>query len=79
MKYKTKNPIAVLAGTRRQFERYLADNRLTEDEAVYCYGVEKLFGRWFSKVEIIGTFWEVTKDAAELVDVAYSRIDHFQE
>jgi hypothetical protein len=68
-----KKKIIVLAGNREQFERYLADNGLTDSEAVYGFEPDRIYGIRASKVEIIGTFWE-RKDASKLKEVADSRI-----
>jgi hypothetical protein len=65
--------IIVLAGTRQQFENYLAENGLTDSEAVYGYEPERIYGITASKVEVVGTFWE-RKDAGKLYELANSRI-----
>ena len=62
-----------MAGNREQFEHYLADNGLTDSEAVYGFEPDRIYGIRVSKVEVIGTFWE-RKDASKLKEVADSRI-----
>jgi len=65
--------IIVLAGSREQFEDYLANNGLTDSEAIYGYLPERIYGIEASKVEIIGTFWD-RKDAGKLYELALSRV-----
>lgn len=65
--------IIVLAGSREQFERYLDENGLTDSQAVYGWCAERILGIQASKVEKIGTWYEV-KDHHELERLAESRI-----
>lgn len=65
--------IIVLAGSRQQFEEYLAENGLTDSEAVYGYHPERMMGIEASKVVEIGTFYE-RNDRYELRKLADSRI-----
>jgi len=65
--------IIVLAGSRIEFEDYIDDKGLTDTEAIYGYGVDRIRGIEASKVEVIGTFWD-RKDAKELKKEADARV-----
>ena len=65
--------IIVLAGSREQFERYLADNGLTDSEAIYGWSPERILAVRASKIVEVGTFYE-KPDAHELRELANTRI-----
>ena len=65
--------IIVLAGSRQEFEDYLDELGLTYSDALYGYDARSLMGQEFSRVEVVGTFWE-RNDAGKLKDLAESRI-----
>ncbi len=65
--------IIVLAGSRIEFEDYIDDKGLTDTEAIYGYGVDRIRGIEASKVEVIGTFWD-RKDAGDLKREADTRV-----
>lgn len=68
-----KEKIIVLAGNRRQFEKYLDENGLTDSEAMFGWNPCILQGVKAKKIEIIGTFWE-REDAGKLKELADSRL-----
>lgn len=65
--------ICILAGTRREFEKWLAENGKTDSEAVFAFEPERLMGHEFSRIEVIGTFW-ARPDAGRLHDLAKTRV-----
>ena len=65
--------IIVLAGNREQFENYLAENGLTDSEAVYGYFPDSIMGVDASEVVKVGTWYE-RKDAYDLERLALSRV-----
>ena len=65
--------IAVLAGNRREFERWLSDNGMTDREALHAFEPRVILGSEISRIEVTGTFW-YRKDATELHDLAKSRV-----
>lgn len=66
------NPICILAGSREQYERWLDENGHTSRTAVYGYDRPRIESTEFSRVEIVGSFWE-RRDAGELLRAARSR------
>jgi len=65
--------IIVLAGSREEFERFLAANGLTDSEALYGWEEEVIRGISASRVVEIGTFF-IRKDAQRLRDVANAAV-----
>lgn len=64
-----ESKIIVLAGSRVQFEDYLAERGLTDSQARYAFMPEVLRGIRASEIVIIGTFFD-TVDAGELSNLA---------
>lgn len=66
--------VAVLAGTHQQFSHY--ENIKEDDEKfIYVHSPQKLYGYRFSRVDIIGTFWE-RKDAGQLYEEVERHFPH---
>lgn len=70
---KTKH-IAVLAGNYGQFAEYHGNEKESE-EYHYVDRPQKLYGREYARVDIIGTFWE-RNDAGALYEEIERRFPH---
>ncbi len=52
------NKIAVLAGNKEQFNQFLRENNLTEEECQYVRSEEDIMGRKFTNIIKYGTYWQ---------------------
>lgn len=65
--------VIVIAGSIEQFHRYLRENNLSEEDAVYASHAEKILGVEASEVVAYGTYYE-RKDHHKLMELALTRI-----
>lgn len=81
---KNKEPLkyVVLAGNMREFQIWLAENRISRNEALYVSNSQVLRARYFeppTKVIIVGTF-HARKDSQEILAMVRTQfsgiIDH---
>lgn len=66
-------PIAVLAGSYRQFQDWMREQDLSSGDAVYVSQPEDCMGAEFSRVEKIGT-WYSRDQSHNLADLAETRV-----
>lgn len=66
-------PIAILAGTRNEYEAWLDANGHTSKTAVHCFTREIIQSHEFNRIEEVGTFWK-RKDARDLYQTAMTHV-----
>lgn len=69
-----KKHVAVLAGNYGQYAEYHG-NEKDGEEYQYIDRPQKLYGRDFTRVDVIGTFWE-RNDASALYEEVKRRFPH---
>lgn len=66
-------PIAVLAGTRREFDDFVRERGLSERQAVYIGEPHHAHGAHFRAVEHVGS-WRLNSDSDKLERLVMSRV-----
>ena len=71
---KEKKKVGILTYSNQQFQHYLKSAK-EDEEWVYIDRPEKLLGVEFSRIDILGTFWD-RKDAGKLYEEVECRFPH---
>lgn len=69
----TRLPICILAGTRRHYERWLAESGYTAREAVCVLWAEQLQGMEYRRIIALPGFWDHHEDSSKMYALALTR------